>query len=154
MGVGLSQAPTTDAPSLAISLVICTRNRAPQLERCLKNIQQMRCSETWELVIVDNGSTDATRAVIDGLRDSLPCPVSVSVEPTPGLGRARNVGWRTARGQVVSFTDDDCYPHPNFLNDVLNAFKPDPRLGFLGGRILLYDPTDYRITIQEHDQRE
>jgi GT2 family glycosyltransferase len=72
----------------------------------------------------------------------------------PGLGRARNLGWRTARGEVVSFTDDDCYPDPDFLTSVLDAFRPNPLLGFLGGKILLYDPTDYKITIQEHDRNE
>ncbi|MFL5241549.1 MAG: glycosyltransferase family 2 protein [Gemmataceae bacterium] len=153
MGSGLSAAPAADGP-VAISLVICTRNRASQLERCLKTIEQLQCNHPWELVIVDNGSTDATQGVIDSLRNSLPCHVSVRVEPTPGLGRARNLGWRTARGEIVAFTDDDCYPDPSFLRAMLDAFRTNPHLGFLGGQIRLYDPTDYRITIQEHDRRE
>jgi GT2 family glycosyltransferase len=76
------------------------------------------------------------------------------VETTPGLGRARNLGWKTASGDVISFTDDDCYPEQDFLAAVLEAFKANPLLGFIGGQIRLYDPTDYRITIQEHDRRE
>lgn len=154
MGSGLTPVTAADAPPLAISLVICTRNRARQLERCLETVKQIQCDQPWELVIIDNGSTDATQGVIDRFRNSLPCQLSVSVEPTPGLGRARNLGWRTARGEVISFTDDDCYPDPSFLSAVLDAFQPNPRLGFLGGQIRLYDPTDYKITIQEHDRRE
>src|SRR5437879_6003560 len=110
-------------PPLAISLVICTRNRALQLERCLANLQQLSCPEKWELVIVDNGSSDNTQGVIDTFRRSLPCDLKVVVETTPGLGRARNLGWQTASGDLVSFTDDDCYPERSFLGAVLHAFE-------------------------------
>jgi hypothetical protein len=74
------------------------------------------------------------------------------VEPTPGLSRARNKGWRAADGEFIAFTDDDCYPEENYLDAILACFKKDP-LGFIGGRILLYDQTDFPITIQELDRR-
>jgi GT2 family glycosyltransferase len=73
-------------------------------------------------------------------------------EPRPGLGRARNAGWRSAAGAVVAFTDDDCYPGASFVDDVLGCFG-DAAVGFVGGRILLFDPTDLPLTIQLHDQR-
>jgi glycosyltransferase involved in cell wall biosynthesis len=141
-------------PPLAISLVICTRNRAIQLERCLTNLTQLACPEKWELVIVDNGSSDNTQEVIERFRGSLTCQVTLAIEPTAGLGRARNLGWRTSCGDLISFTDDDCYPDRNFLCTVLQAFHGNPLLGFIGGQIRLHDPTDFRITIQEHDRRK
>jgi GT2 family glycosyltransferase len=79
---------------------------------------------------------------------------TVLCEATPGLGRARNAGWRVAAGGIISFTDDDCYPREDFLSAVLRAFEGNPSMGFVGGKILLHDPTDYRITIQEHDRHE
>jgi hypothetical protein len=46
-------------------------------------------------------------------------------------------------------TDDDCYPEENYLDSIFECFSNDPKLGFVGGRILLHDPADPRITIQE-----
>jgi glycosyltransferase involved in cell wall biosynthesis len=138
--------------AIAVSLVVCTRNRAEQLERCLKALSQLTCAPRWELIIVNNGSTDSTQSVIEASRSSLPCELTVLWETTPGLGRARNVGWRKARGEIIAFTDDDCYADPGYLEAILDVFHANPRLGFLGGQIRLFDPTDYRITIQELDQ--
>jgi glycosyltransferase involved in cell wall biosynthesis len=139
---------------MELSLVICTRNRAPQLREALANLARLRSAVPWELVVVDNGSTDDTALVIDRLRhQSHPCVVKVT-QPRPGLGNARNAGWRVARGTWVAFTDDDCYPADDYLESVASCFREDPRLGFVGGRILLFDRTDYPITIRENTVRK
>jgi glycosyltransferase involved in cell wall biosynthesis len=135
-----------------ISLVISTRNRASQLERALDSYTRLRSKRTWELVIVDNGSSDATPQVLVEFRGRFTGNISVLQHGPPGLGGARNVGWRAARGDVVAFTDDDCYPEPDYLTRVYSCFS-DPRYGFVGGRVLLYDPLDYPITIQLSDRR-
>jgi len=137
-----------------VSLIICTRNRASQLAACLKTMTRLRSLSPWELIIVDNGSTDDTTAAIQRFRESYSGDVTALVEPLPGLGRARNRGWRAAQGEIVAFTDDDCYPDPHFLDQVVVGFGEDKRLGFMGGRILLHDPTDLPITLQEGEQRE
>ena len=67
-------------------------------------------------------------------------------EPTPGLSRARNAGVRAARGEIVAFTDDDCYPTGSYLNDLLDVFA-SPEIDYCGGRVLLYDSTDLPVTI-------
>ena len=139
---------------MKVSLIICTRNRASQLATCLETITRLRSHFPWELIIVDNGSTDETTAAIQRFRESYSAEVTAVVEPSPGLGRARNLGWRAARGEIVAFTDDDCYPDPHFLDKVVECLDEDKELGFIGGRVLLHDPTDYRITIQESEQRE
>jgi len=69
-------------------------------------------------------------------------------ESRKGLSYARNSGWMAARGNIIAFTDDDCYPEPDFLRQIENCFKEYPKTGFLGGRVLLYDPDDYPITIK------
>lgn len=75
------------------------------------------------------------------------------IEPEAGLSRARNAGWSAASGEIIAFTDDDCYPAVDFLVSINQCFGEDDHLGFIGGRILLYDETDYRITIQERSTR-
>jgi glycosyltransferase involved in cell wall biosynthesis len=136
--------------AVRLSLVISTRNRAEQLRRCLASLLRLDSAEPWELVIVDNGSSDHTGKVAEEFRQRFVRGVTVLQVPEPGLGRARNHGWRAAHGEIVAFTDDDCYPDAAFVSAVVDAFAAEPTLGFLGGRIRLHDPTDYPITIQEN----
>jgi len=138
---------------MKLSLVICSRNRASQLEETLKTLVHLEWPPSSELIIVDNGSSDGTRSLIDGFKSQAPVQVVDAFEPQRGLGTARNRGWRLAKGEILAFTDDDCYPKKECLQLVIDCFQEDPRLGFLGGRILLHDPTDYPITIQESDTR-
>jgi hypothetical protein len=139
-----------DTPGpIEVSLIVCTRNRAPQLRRMLARASELR-ADRWELIIVDNGSTDGTAAVLEEFRDRIPVPLTVTREGRPGLGRARNAGLRVARGELVAFTDDDCYPSEDYLQRIRECFAAgSPDLAYVGGRILLFDPTDYPITIQE-----
>ena len=136
-----------------IALVICTRNRAKRLDAFFESIKRLHCDGPWDLVIVDNGSTDDTGERLKAFADNFAKPVTIITEPRPGLGLARNRGWLATNAPIIAFTDDDCYPDPNFLNDVAAVFA-DPALGFAGGRILLYDPTDARITIYESQTEE
>jgi glycosyltransferase involved in cell wall biosynthesis len=137
---------------MQLSLVISTRNRAPQLTESLQSLNTLRSSFPWELVIVDNGSKDETQDVIKTYQKSL--LLKIVIESQAGLGRAHNRGWAMSQGDIIAFTDDDCYPADNFLYSVVRCFEEDPRLGFIGGRILLHDPEDYRITIQEKAERQ
>jgi GT2 family glycosyltransferase len=103
-------------------------------------------------VVVNNGSTDETGEALRGARDAAPHPLSIVEEPRRGLGRARNRGWKASSGELIAFTDDDCYPADDYLDQLVACFG-ESSLGFLGGRVLLFDPTDYPITIQERDHR-
>ena len=135
-----------------LSLVICTRNRALQLGECLQRLIGMLQPVPWELVIVDNGSKDGTRDVAASYNERL--PVKFVIEGQRGQAKARNRGWRIAEGTIVAFTDDDCYPAANFLSAIVQCFTEQPRLGFIGGRVLLFDPDDHRSTIQEKIYRQ
>ena len=59
-------------------------------------------------------------------------PLTVVTEQRPGLGRARNRGWRAAAGELVAFTDDECYPSEDYLDRVAACFE-EPSLGFVEG---------------------
>ncbi|HYM82384.1 MAG TPA: glycosyltransferase family A protein [Candidatus Limnocylindria bacterium] len=139
---------------MKLSLVICTRNRAPQLNDALQSLLKLDEPKDWELVIVDNGSTDDTAGVIERFRSRFPHDLIAIFEPDPGLAIARNRGWLCAGGDVIAFSDDDCYPAEDLLANIGRCFEEDPRLGFVGGRILLHDPTDYPVTLQRGEHRE
>ena len=132
-----------------ISLIIATRNRASQLARCLQAVKDIRFERPWELTIVDNDSSDNTADVVQKFVNEAAIPVSYVCEPVRGLSNARNAGLKAARGDILAFTDDDCYPASDFLTEIWRAFVDHPSLGYIGGRILLHDPADYRITFNE-----
>ena len=131
-----------------ISLIICTKDRYPQLARCLDSVQSIRFDRPWELIIVDNASTDDTA---EGVRDFIAATdvrAMYLFEPKQGKCHGLNSALEIASGQILAFTDDDCYPAPDFLSQVWSAFE-DPSVGYIGGRVMLHDPTDYPMTINE-----
>jgi hypothetical protein len=136
------------AKTADLSLIICTRNRCGQLVRCFETIQRLKFERPWELIIVDNGSTDATAVVIQEFIKAAPFPIRHVSEPKLGLGNARNAGLVAASGEILAFTDDDCYPAPDFLSCVWSAFQ-DPSLGYVTGRILLHDPADLPVATND-----
>ncbi|MPY87958.1 MAG: glycosyltransferase [Luteitalea sp.] len=141
-----------NAPEMMMSVVVCTRNRVERLQRCLDAFGNLQSIHPWELIVVDNGSTDETPEVIERFKQGAPFPVHSVFEGHPGLGRARNTGWHAASGAIIAFTDDDCYPAPDYVSQVVACFD-ERRVAFLGGRIRLYDPADYPITIRTVESR-
>lgn len=136
----------------AVSLVVCTRNRAQYLSQALQYFRKLVCSKDWELILVDSASTDSTLRILEDFRNERVTSTIVLRAERPGLSIARNLGWRAAHGQIVAFTDDDCYPRPDFLECILNTFEQQPEVGYVGGRILLHDQKDLPITIQTLDE--
>ena len=132
-----------------LSLVMCTRNRAAQLAETLKRVTMIQSQLQWELIVVDNGSTDSTSTVLAQYVATSDHPVRTIIERGRGVSCAKNTGWQSARSDIIVCIDDDCYPAEDYLDSIFGCFSKDPKLGFVGGRILLYDPTDRRITIQE-----
>jgi glycosyltransferase involved in cell wall biosynthesis len=131
-----------------LSLIICTRDRHHRLARCLESVRRLTFDGSWELIIVDNGSTDETADVVREFVQTTDLRAIYLFEPAPGKSRALNTALEIAAGQILAFTDDDCYPAPDFLTQVWSAFD-DPSVGYIGGRIILHDPADYPITINE-----
>ena len=133
-----------------VSLVVCTRNRAEKLEAFFAALGRMHSHAPWELVMVDNGSLDDTQVRLQSLSRSMDVRITIVGEPRRGLGRARNTGVAAARGALLAFTDDDCYPAVDYIDRVVEAFA-SPERAYVGGRILLYDADDHPITIRVDD---
>ena len=139
---------------VAVSVIVCTRNRCSALVQLLESLSRLAKSGelAWELVVVDNGSTDATSMLLDSFADRI--PMRRVFEPRKGLSRARNAGLRAARGAILAFTDDDCLPSPDWLGAIAREFAHDPALAGLGGRVELHDLRDFPITIRTSRTRE
>ena len=88
------------------SVIIKTRNRAGMLEDCLESVLNDRSAIDREIIVVDNASTDGTRALVEDLVRSDPRLLYVW-EPGIGNARALNAGVAKARGELLFFTDDD-----------------------------------------------
>lgn len=95
----------------------------------------------WEILIIDNGSTDQTRAVVEGYADRL--PIRWVFEPQAGLSNARNRGVAEARGEYLVWTDDDVVVHGEWLPAYLAAFEAHPECAVFGGKVtpVLEGPT-------------
>jgi glucosyl-dolichyl phosphate glucuronosyltransferase len=88
------------------TVVVATRNRAALLSAVLRSLAAQICDASFEVVVVDNGSTDATTEVVGDLA-RVDSRFRIITEPERGLSRAKNTGIRAARGRLVLFTDDD-----------------------------------------------
>jgi glycosyltransferase involved in cell wall biosynthesis len=99
----------------AVAVVVATRNRARLLPRLVRALAGQDLVAPFELVVVDDGSTDDTATVLAGLAggDHRICVERLSRSHGPAA--ARNVGWRRASATLVAFTDDDCVPHAGWL---------------------------------------
>lgn len=116
-------------------MVICTRNRSAALrEACLGVLACSPPAGGWELVVVDNASTDDTLTVARTVEQERPEFVRVVQESEVGLSAARNAGVRCARGELLLFLDDDALPAPGWLRD-LAAGLGEPRVLCAGGPV-------------------
>jgi glycosyltransferase involved in cell wall biosynthesis len=137
-----------------ISVVICTRDRAAKLARCLEHFAATADAGNlaWQLVVVDNASSDGTKAVVDRYKTRL--PIAYAYEARRGLSNARNRGVAEARHPIVAFTDDDCLPAPDWLRAIAEEFAAHPHVAVLGGRVVLDDGQDHRMSLRAHDHTE
>src|SRR3954469_3433290 len=135
--------------SAVLTLAICTADRASDLAFTLGSLAGLGvpAGRGTQLIFVDNGSTDETAAVLAAASRRLPFPVERLYEPRRGLARARNFALKHARGEVIAWTDDDCVPAEDWVERLLGHFDADPSLDFLTGRVELFDPTPFPITI-------
>lgn len=128
-----------------LSVVICTYNRASALSEALRGLMAIHdpSGESWELVVVDNNSTDDTRAVVERVATDARVPVRYVFESEQGIGHARNRGAREARGEWVIYTDDDVYFHQDWLVNLHRAIAGAGPAA-IGGRVVAVWPSDQR----------
>ncbi len=113
---------------------MATRNRASTLSAALAEYCHLRAPAAgWDLVIVDNGSTDSTKQVVDRFRDRL--PVTYCFEPVEGKNAALNAGLSLVTGDLVVFTDDDIFPKRDWLIELCAAAASHQAFSIFAGTI-------------------
>jgi glycosyltransferase involved in cell wall biosynthesis len=138
-----------------ISVVVCTRNRAASLRTTLRSLAELRIPEglSWEVVVVDNNSTDDTSDVVGAFARTSGLNVRYVLETTPGLSFARNRGVAVSRGEIVACTDDDCLVDTDWLAAAAREFSSDTSISVLTGRVELHDLNDSRTGVRTHRVR-
>ena len=127
--------------SPALSIVVISRDRSSLLARCLASLtRQDAAPETYEVIVVDDGSTDDTPSVVRGFQ-SAPKTVRYVRQPPTGISAARNAGWKQASGGLVAFVADDYQLPRDYVSHVVSFFE---RIGEAAA-------VRFRIEVAEHD---
>jgi len=117
--------------------VISTCNRAELLRPCLRAVLASRTSASFEVIVVDNASTDETRAVVQEFtREPGPVPVQYVWEPRQGVSYGRNAGIARASAGVIALTDDDIQVSPDWIEQLWRVLHAHPEIDCVGGPIL------------------
>jgi glycosyltransferase involved in cell wall biosynthesis len=115
------------------SVVIPTYNRCESLRRCLDSLfAQDYPKGKFEILVVDDGSTDGTKEMLGGLTKTRHCLKWFS-QPHKGPAAARNLGLKKAAADIVGFTDDDCLPESDWVRKMVQA-QGDNSVLAVGGR--------------------
>ena len=118
-----------------VSVVITTRNRATNLKTALFSLNlQTHRKASFEVLVIDNGSTDNTRDVCEECRAFLP-NFQYLYEPNPGLHIGRHLGMQRARARILVYADDDIEAFPTWLEGVAEAFSNE-QVALVGGKNL------------------
>ena len=123
---------------LDASVLIATFNRSALLDETLDWLARTSVSanRSWEVIVIDNNSTDATREVVERHRANFPVPLVYLLERQQGRSSALNAGIAIARGRLLAFTDDDVRVGERWLDAACDALLPgNEAVGYAGGPV-------------------
>lgn len=111
----------------SVSIIIPTWNGAGRIERCLSALRNQDFGRPFEIVVVNDGSTDGTLDILARYKE-----VRLITQANAGPAAARNHGARAASGDIIVFTDDDCEPLANWLTEMVRPFADPEVVGAKG----------------------
>jgi len=119
-----------------ISVVVPTYNRCELLPGAVESLLSEESNGLrYEVIVVDNNSTDKTREVVRNFSNAAH-PVRYVFEPRQGNAYARNSGIKQSRAPIVAFVDDDVRASRDWLATIKRTFEQHPQVGFIGGKVL------------------
>lgn len=120
-----------------VSVIICCYNSAGRIRETLEAMaaQQVEAHIAWEVIVVDNASSDNTGDLALSTWENLGAPVEMRVvnEPQPGLGNARKKGINESKYSLILFCDDDNWLCPQYVQGVFDILEADPAIAACGG---------------------
>jgi glucosyl-dolichyl phosphate glucuronosyltransferase len=119
---------------MRFTVIIATYNRAAQLDDTLHYLARVTTVQPWDVLVVDNSSSDDTPSLVARRARDFPVPLRYLLEPTQGKYAAMNSGIRASRGEIIAATDDDARVAPDWL-DRAEAGLLERRCGFVGGPV-------------------
>jgi glucosyl-dolichyl phosphate glucuronosyltransferase len=120
-----------------VSVVISTYNRGFDLADTLESlVGQTGMTGRYEVIVVDNNSTDRTREVVDAWIAKGHSQLRYVFEVRQGASYGRNAGLAVARAPIIAFTDDDVIVSPDWLLNIKRAFDENPDVDYVNGKIL------------------
>ena len=136
----VSTSASAPEPAVDLSVIICTYNRSGNLPLVLKCLAEQTDVENlqWEVLVVDNNSSDDTRQVVETLSKTLPIRLRYTFETTQGLNYARNHGIDESKGRYVLYIDDDILVTRQWLHAMYQTLTNNDA-DSVGGRIHLQD---------------
>ncbi len=120
---------------LSATVLICSYNRAALLRETLESLRAIHSPRVWDVVVVDNNSTDDTRDVVSSMTAAFPVPLLYVFEAKQGKSFALNTGIERSRGDIVVFTDDDVRVVPQWLDEACTALEDDSTVEYTGGPV-------------------
>lgn len=119
---------------ILVSVVVLTFNRRDDLERCLKSLMN-QSYKNFEVIVIEGGAAEETKKLVESYNCSI--PIRFMTQTKKGLSNARNQGWMMAKGNVVSFIDDDAVASETWLAKVVRTFQLDPKIGGVTGPTII-----------------
>jgi len=120
---------------LHISVIICFYNGAKRLASCFEHLAQQKCELDFELLLIDNASTDSSKEVAEKLIQNHPHVKSRYLsEPQKGKQHAFIKGVKNAHGQYIVICDDDNWLNDDYLQRAWEIMQAHPEVGIIGGR--------------------
>jgi GT2 family glycosyltransferase len=123
-----------DVPVL--SVVIPSHNRASLLEDCIRSFLEQQTDRPYEVIVIDDGSTDDTRERVTRLAATA-TNLSYEARPASGLNASRNAGAARAKADLIAFIDDDALAPPSYVDALVEGAARHPEGDCFGGRIRL-----------------
>jgi glucosyl-dolichyl phosphate glucuronosyltransferase len=123
------------ADTLKFSVIIATYNRSEELAKTLESLKGLQVAEPWEVIIVDNNSSDNTHEVVLESAESFPVPLHYFMEREQGRSAALNAGIRASKGEILAITDDDVRVDSEWLKNAVAALD-GLNCDYVGGKAL------------------
>ena len=116
---------------ILISVIIPVWNDKDKICKCIQALESQSLSRaSYEIIAVDNGSTDGTYEYLESKNT-----IRLAQEKQPGSYAARNKGINLAKGKFLAFTDSDCIPSFNWLEELVKTIESDQTIGIVAGHV-------------------